>query len=241
MSKKTIMNIIVFIMCLALGYILPTQFNQTFENNGFTSLEKIEQKKDDILKLKGEIKNYQEVIKDKKLELITIEAASNNDDMTDYLENEIEQLKLKAGFVDVMGQGVMIKLDDTDLNNDLNNDELYGIVHDIYLSNIVNELRIAGAEAISINKQRILATSEINCGGPVILINNRSVANPFIIEAIGDPKKLYNAISGPNGYGTYLKEDYNLEVYTQMSDIVLIKRYNGVPNFKYLKLEKVGD
>lgn len=241
MSKKTIMNIIVFIMCLALGYILPTQFNQTFENNGFTSLEKIKQINDDILKLKGEIKNYQEIIKDKKIELITIQAAANNDDMKYYLENEIKQIKLKSGFVDVMGQGVIINVNDSDPNNDLNNDGPYGIVHDIYLSNIVNELRIAGAEAISIDNQRILATSEINCGGPVIRINNRSITNPFVIRAIGDPKKLYNAISGPNGYGTYLKEDYNLKVYTQMSDIVLIKRYNGVPNFKYLKLEKVGD
>ena len=53
---------------------------------------------------------------------------------------------------------------------------------------IVNELRAAGAEAISINDQRLIGTSEIRCSGPTITVNGKIFAPPFIIKAIGDTK-----------------------------------------------------
>ena len=54
----------------------------------------------------------------------------------------------------------------------------------------VNELRAAGAEAISINGQRIVANTAIRCVGPVTLINTSKVSPPFIIAAIGSQSDL---------------------------------------------------
>ncbi len=49
------------------------------------------------------------------------------------------------------------------------------LIHDIDVLRIINDLRGAGAEAIDINGQRVLAISEIKCGGPIIRVNGRSV------------------------------------------------------------------
>ena len=64
------------------------------------------------------------------------------------------------------------------------------IIHYENLLYLVNDLRNAGAEGISINGQRIVVSSEIRCVGNVILVNTTRLAPPFEISAIGDPKAL---------------------------------------------------
>lgn len=63
------------------------------------------------------------------------------------------------------------------------NPNLY-LVHDEDILKVVNELRAAGAEAISINGQRLIANSEIICSGPTIRVNRRPLAPPFVIKAL---------------------------------------------------------
>jgi len=106
---------------------------------------------------------------------------------------------------------------------------------------IINDLRAAGAEAISINNQRVLSTSEIKCGGPIIRINGRSVGSPFYIKAIGDPKLLSAAINAPNTYGYALKTIDQIVIETTVEDNIVIPAYNGDFDFKYAKPVKEGD
>ena len=73
------------------------------------------------------------------------------------------------------------------------NPNLY-IIHDEDLLRVLNELRAAGAEAISVNDQRIVAMSEIRCAGPTISVNNVRSAPPYVIKAIGAPKTLSSAL-----------------------------------------------
>jgi uncharacterized protein YlxW (UPF0749 family) len=55
---------------------------------------------------------------------------------------------------------------------------------------IVNEMRVSGAEAISVNDERITAMSEIRCAGTTILVNLNKIAPPFVIKATGNPQLL---------------------------------------------------
>jgi uncharacterized protein YlxW (UPF0749 family) len=64
------------------------------------------------------------------------------------------------------------------------------VIHDTNLVAVVNELKAAGAEAIEINGQRIVGNTAIRCAGPIILINTKQVAPPFIVEAIGNQNNL---------------------------------------------------
>ena len=96
------------------------------------------------------------------------------------------------------GEGVIVKINDSTKPLTFGENPNLMIIHNLDLLSIVNELWGAGAKAISVNDQRIISTSEFNCIGPIILINNSKVLPPFSIKAVGDPEKLYDTVS--NGY-----------------------------------------
>ena len=121
---------------------------------------------------------------------------SSNDLLISSMTTLLERAEILAGLVKVKGQGVVITLADS---MDTNIPVEAGLVHDTDLMAIVNELRAAGAEAISVNGQRIISTTAIRCVGPTIQINEVKVASPFHIKAIGDAKYLESALNIKNG------------------------------------------
>jgi len=242
MNKNLYSKILVLGLSILLGTLLSFQFKNDLDESSFVSLNSIVDIKNEISKAKNEIDLLNKSIIKKKDELNKLEVAHNKGDISNVLIDEIENIMTLTGFKDVWGQGVYITVDDSEETNFSEySQEYYDIVHDIYLTNLVNELKKAGAEAININGQRLLVTSEINCAGPVIRINKRAITNPFIIKAIGDPKKLYNAISGTNGYGTYLKDYFNLNIRTQISDYIYISKYDKEINFDFVVKSKEGE
>ncbi len=68
------------------------------------------------------------------------------------------------------------------------------LIHDEDLLKLVNELKAAGAEAITVNEQRVVASTEIRCAGPTISVNNNRISPPYVIQAIGDPAGLESAL-----------------------------------------------
>ena len=100
----------------------------------------------------------------------------------------------KAGVTEVFGPGLEIVLDDSTKNQKVGENPNLYIVHYEDLLRILNELRAAGAEAISVNEQRIGAMSELRCAGPTVSINNVRSAPPYIIKAVGDPKTMAKAL-----------------------------------------------
>ena len=81
-----------------------------------------------------------------------------------------------------------------------NDDPNRYVIHYENLLYIVNDLRNAGAEGISINGQRIVVSSEIRCVGNVIMVNTTRLAPPFEISAIGNPTALEEAINSSSTY-----------------------------------------
>lgn len=118
------------------------------------------------------------------------------------LEDKLENLGMLAGTVSVRGPGVIITLHDSPKLNPVESDEKFirnYIIHDYDIRLIVNELYGAGAEAISINNQRLIMTSSIRCVGSVVLINYVQIAPPYFIRAIGNPDTLEKAIDVQGG------------------------------------------
>ena len=109
------------------------------------------------------------------------------------------------------------------------------IVHDLDLVEVVNELFNAGAEAVSVNGQRIVSTTAINCSGNIVKINDEKLGVPFEVKAIGLPDKLYGALTRPGGY-LELMEDDGVYVDVQKSDDINIPKYNGVFNYNYMQI-----
>ena len=65
-----------------------------------------------------------------------------------------------------------------------------GRVYDRDLQDVVNALWLAGAEAMSINGQRLTAATAIRSAGEAILVNSRPLSPPSLVHAIGNPAPL---------------------------------------------------
>ena len=155
--------------------------------------------------------------------------ASSNDLLISSMKTLLERAEILAGLVKVKGQGVVITLaDSTDTNIPVET----GLVHDTDLMAIVNELRAAGAEAISINGQRVISTTAIRCVGPTIQINEVKVASPFYIKAIGDAKYLESALNIKNGIVDNFKV-YGINVEVKTDNNITIDKYDNTLTLKY--------
>ena len=109
-------------------------------------------------------------------------------------DHALARLQLLAGTTEVEGAGIEIVLDDSNIPKKANENPNLYIIHDEDLLRVLNELRAAGAEAISLNDQRIVAMSEVRCAGPTVSVNNVRSAPPYVIKAIGAPKTLTSAL-----------------------------------------------
>lgn len=190
--------------------------------------------KDNILKTKEKYDNlYKELEEvEAKLEIERTNATSNNSELT-KLQDEIKETKILLGLTEVKGKGIKLVLQDSNIPtasyigdiNDL-------VVHDGDIIHVINALFNAGAEAVSVNEQRILSTTAIECDGSVIKINGEKVGAPFEIKAIGYPESLAN-ISIPGGYLEKLQNRGIIVTLTKESE-VKIPKYTGTLKFNYV-------
>jgi len=200
---------------------------ETLQQDYKAELEKNEDLLQQVLELQNDLAKYREQI-------------TESGGATKILKEELNRAETMAGLTDVTGSGIIVVIKDGSGQNPdsaLYSDG-YGIVHDAYLLTILNELRAAGAEALSINDERILATSEIRCAGPTVSINNTKLAAPFEVKVIGNPDTLENALRMPGGA---IDEAgfYGIDVTIKKSNKLLIKKYTGAGTFKYAQTAQV--
>jgi len=124
------------------------------------------------------------------------------------------------------GEGVIVRMDDsTKPTKAGENPNLY-VIHDDDLLRVINELRAAGAEAISVNGQRLTGVSEIRCAGPTLSVNNVRSSAPFEIRAIGEKKSLENSLRMRGGVVETLGV-WGIQLDITASDDVYIPPYRG--------------
>lgn len=138
----------------------------------------------------------------------------------------ISELKIQACATALVGEGIILHMDDsTRAAKSGENPNLY-LIHDDDILRVINELKAAGAEAVSINGQRLVATSEIRCAGPTLSVNNVRSAPPYEICAIGDKKSLENSITMRGGVAETLKV-WGIQLKVTASDDVYIPPFKG--------------
>ncbi|MDA8229210.1 MAG: DUF881 domain-containing protein [Desulfitobacterium hafniense] len=106
---------------------------------------------------------------------------------------QLQQARANAGLTEIKGPGIRITLDDApqiSLSSDPNN----YVIHEEYIRQLINILWNGGAEAISVNDQRITSITEVFCSGSFIQINGTRQMPPFVIKAVGEPQKLQSAL-----------------------------------------------
>ena len=177
-----------------------------------------------------------------KTQIDNYRQSSAGEDAGDLLRADLEKAEAFAGLTDVEGLGIIVELKDavgvqSGVVNGFVMDKNFGIVHDDQLLMFLNELRASGAEALSVNDERIIATSEIRCAGPTVSVNNTKKGAPFVIRAIGDPDTLESGLKISGGAIDQVKL-YGIEVTIKRSNNVKIGKYTGATSFKYATASK---
>lgn len=149
-----------------------------------------------INNLEQEIAAYEGIVQTSRDELAGLETQAQSG-WLGQLQEQLRMAKLQAGLTPVTGPGIVVELDDNVAGQkaDPNGDPNAYIIHYEDLLAIVSELKSGGAEAIAINEQRLITTSELRCVGNVILVNTTRIAPPFVIQAIGAPAILTDMVT----------------------------------------------
>lgn len=210
---------IIFI-CFLLGFMISVQVRTAQENvKTSTQYQRIEKLSDMLLRTEQERDEL-------KAEIVRLKEDGN-------LRKEFpERINFLAGTTAVKGPGVVVSIEDSKkIISNSDNTNLY-IIHDEDILKVINELRAAGAEAISLNDQRLISTSEIRCAGPTISVNNTRVAAPFVIKAIGNAKSMEDAIM--RGGVAETLSVWGIQVDIKKDNNIVIPAYKGATEFKYV-------
>ncbi|MEB3198728.1 MAG: DUF881 domain-containing protein [Candidatus Sericytochromatia bacterium] len=132
------------------------------------------------------------------------------------------------------GQGIEVEIADSVKPLSQGENPNIAIVHNEDLLKIVNELRASGAEALSINDQRLVEMSEISCAGPTILVNKSRLTPPFIIRAIGDAETMMAALQLRGGVVEYL-QFYGIQVTISRKPDIQVPMYVGGSSYRYAR------
>ena len=235
MNKKQI-AITLGIMCFILTVAICIQL-KTIENTTTTISQSLKETgiRDEVLRWKERYDNVYEELNQSLKELEEVrKQATQNDTKSSAKQEEIKNNNMLLGLSEVKGEGLQIVIADNNTGTLKNESEALDlssqVVHYDDLIEVINALNNAGAEAISINGQRIIQTTAITCEGNVIKINGQKVSSPFTIKAIGSQGLLYGSLTMIGGY-LYILDEAGVFVETTQMDNLTVEKYSGVINY----------
>ncbi len=219
-NKKRSKHLLFSLVFLVLGFILAFSYRTLGISNVEDKIKtstfvQEDEYRENLIRQKERNKELTDEIAAKQEKISTYEQSfSANEKDHAKLVEEAKDLRLLLGDVPANGQGVKITLKDAEYDPVEQNPNDY-IVHESHVLRVVNELRIAGAQGLAINGQRITPYSYIKCTGPVITVDGRTYPAPFVIEAVGEMEVLSSALQLKGGVIDGLVRD-NIIVTTEM-------------------------
>lgn len=238
--KGRLTNIYFIAIAIFFGFLITIQLKSDLPSQGIITIQRLLDMENDVKNVQVEINNLEKSLIEIKRKIYEYETnISDTGSIYGSMKNELNKMRDYAGLEKVEGPGIIITLNDSMENlENSEHTELY-LIHDIDVLEIINELRAAGAEAIAINDERVIGTSNIRCGGPTINIDGNRHATPFIIKAIGDPKTLEASALAPDGYLDWM--EYNgKSIEVEKVEHLTINRYKSDIKLKYQKSVEDG-
>ncbi|RHW39734.1 DUF881 domain-containing protein [Lysinibacillus yapensis] len=202
-------QLIILIVCIATGFMIGYSFKLTQNQQKATDpywnqedsyreelIEQQERNKElaeEYYSLQNKMREYEKTF-------------AENEEEYEHLIEEAERLRLVLGYLPAQGEGIRVTLKDNEYNPNSTNPNDY-IVHEFHVLSVINELKISGAEAISINGHRLKSNSYIRCNGPVITVDGKQYPAPFVIEAVGNSETLVSSLKITGGVFDQLLND----------------------------------
>ena len=216
MKGRGIMIITIGAMVALLVAVMLMQF-RTVEETDIKTLEAMRESE-----LRAEVASWKEKYEEASKQLVDTQTKideyyatmENNEEAAILLENELQQANMRLGKLAVQGKGIIVTLEDSN----------FAKIDDYDIYKLINELRLAGAEAISVNGIRVTALTDVKTLAPGLLhIDGYPIHSPYTIKAIGDQKYLESSIT----LKTYGYMDYVIKSYDKIGRLE-IPEYNIV-------------
>ncbi len=227
---KITVTITIAIACFVLAMVMSMQFKVVKETD-ITSIETMREEE-----LRSELANWKQLYKeaqeqyDEKVSKLSEyrDKQQSTEESSKLVEKELAQTNMYLGKTDVEGQGIEITI------KDINNEDIKPISAEDLLI-IVDYLKLAGAEAISINEERIINMSDIvYVSNSIIFVNQQRILSPYVIRAIGDSTKLESTLLGNGGYIEELK-NIGFDININRENKINIKKYSKDIGYKYIQ------
>ena len=230
-KEKLAISIVIFFISVVLFSLTFIQF-RTVEKTNSMGIEEMreDELRQELANWKNKYNEIEEKIKINNEKIAEYgDITSNNKQSTELLAQELKEYDMLVGKTAVSGEGVIVKLTDNYANSYDSRD----------LVELVNELKSASAEAVSINGKRIINMSDIvTIGDKYILVNGERISSPYEVKAIGDKAKMLEMLNfkGEWFYDKYKSKGYSIELSEQSN--VRIEAYNQDITLKYIKGEE---
>lgn len=224
MKGKVIMIVTIGIICILFTSIMFVQFKsvQVIEASGVGQKRETELRteysalKDKSDEMKQQLEEIQNTTKE------YIDQSSDVQATMDLLKSDVDKARCDLGYTDVKGPGIILTI--ADGKNAANDKEQVVTYNDLIMA--INELKYAGAEAISLNEERVVNNSFVANISEYMVMNDNRISGPYTIKVIGDSKNLESVINIKGGIIDYL-ESYNKQISYTVENEVYINKYNG--------------
>lgn len=235
MSKlkgKITLTIVLGIVCFVLVSVMFAQI-RTVEQTDITAIETMREAelRTTLASWKTKYEESEQKLTETNEKLNEYKQKSENDQETrELLEKELQEANLLLGQTEVIGEGVVVILED----NDEAEIDIYDLLH------LINELKLAGAEAISINEIRVVNTTDLALiQDTFISIDGNRINSPYTVKAIGEPVKLESGLmQNESGYIDKIIEPMDKTAEVERRREIVIPKYEGQMSTKYIEMEE---
>ena len=214
---------ITFLLFFIFGLLINLQFKGIImaqPKNGASAKElaaQLELEKSENAKLMEQLANLEA---ERDMLWKNIGDTLNNQQINELLKKKDYEY-LRAGLTSVSGSGIVITMEDAPAKGELDIEDY--IIHDNNVNDILDELKANGAQAISVNGERVVLNTRPVCAGPTIIVNDSRYPPPYVIQAIGDPDVLYDAIESMPQVA--LMRLTNIRVHVEKQEEIIISKY----------------
>ena len=221
---RVITGFLMMLLCALLGFAYMIQVNRS------SSLLYETMSEEELTRLITETHSQIQSLESRKAELTgqlnsLREAVDKQDEARRIAQQNAQTNGLISGRLPAIGKGIIIHITAGEKEN----------IDAATMFQLIEELRNAGVEVMSINGVRIVTSSYISQTKHGLLCDSIMIDPPYIVKAIGDPQNLQNAVNIAGGVGSRLKIKFGASVMVYTSDEVEINSTREPKKYEYAK------
>ena len=224
MKSRIAIVVTIGIICILLTSVIFMQFKtvQEIEESGVTAMREAELR-EEITTVREKNKELEQSLNETKQSIEEYKGKESDESGTiELLTEDVNKAKLDLGYTRVKGPGLIITL--------ANGEDAINYSDLLFA---VNELKFGGAEAISINDNRIVNNSFIaNIANNYIVVNGERLISPYVIKVIGDTKYLESVINIKGGLKDTIESENKGFSYIDEQEVI-IEPYNNQIEINY--------